>query len=381
MAYLNQRSLNQSDSRKEPIPGAKPRCFTILYYLLLSVIALSLTISCKGTKVWDDSRINRKETFILFIYYISVMTAFSLVQNSNPGYITKEVMESISEEDGLTIDGEMIQKHSIQATKHSPEKLKIELSSRLCSIELAPLTSSLTDSHDTTTYISKEQAEKQAIPTWNLKRRRKCHFCNIAPPIRSHHCKVCNQCVATFDHHCKFIGTCIGERNHCRFYTFLIIQFGGFLKCCSIVSSSHLSIICSISNSCWEQNFPGFKKTDILVLLAAKIFIYLLTFLAFMMVIVHTWMMLTNSTTFEIEKREHLEYLGGTEMCDLPFSKSLCHNIYLFCCKKDDLIISTRWKKKPMTWRPIPWKPTGPINRNSEDWINNPWQNKYWTCC
>jgi hypothetical protein len=27
------------------------------------------------------------------------------------------------------------------------------------------------------------------------------------------------------------------------------------------------------------------------------------------------------------------------------------------------------------------WKPLILVQKDSDDWINNPWQNKYWTCC
>jgi hypothetical protein len=37
-------------------------------------------------------------------------------------------------------------------------------------------------------------------------------------------CKICNVCVATFDHHGLFLDTCIGERNHFRFWLFLILN-------------------------------------------------------------------------------------------------------------------------------------------------------------
>ena len=32
-------------------------------------------------------------------------------------------------------------------------------------------------------------------------------------------------------------------------------------------------------------------------------------------------------------------------------------------------------------WAPTPWVRPAFIDRDSEDWWNNPWQNKYWSCC
>lgn len=52
-------------------------------------------------------------------------------------------------------------------------------------------------------------------------------WCPCAPvlqPLRAQHCKFCARCVAKFDHHCFVLGTCVGEKNHCRFWWFLVLQ-------------------------------------------------------------------------------------------------------------------------------------------------------------
>ena len=65
-----------------------------------------------------------------------------------------------------------------------------------------------------------------------------CSYCDLDTPLRSHHCRICNLCVATFDHHCNVIGTCIGEKNHCRFFTFVLLNFIGVWVYSMIVESS-----------------------------------------------------------------------------------------------------------------------------------------------
>lgn len=49
-------------------------------------------------------------------------------------------------------------------------------------------------------------------------------LCLLCQPLRAHHCRSCGRCVATFDHHCLLLGTCVGERNHARFWWFLLLQ-------------------------------------------------------------------------------------------------------------------------------------------------------------
>lgn len=142
-------------------------------------------------------------------------------------------------------------------------------------------------------------------------RSKYCDTCHLYPPIRSHHCRQCDRCVATFDHHCTFIGTCIGERNHCRFYSFLTFQTLGFVTCISIVNSSTAATM-SIDTSPWHY----------LSVLAIKVYLYPLTFISLILWFSHSWFALCNVTTFECGKgSRHIDYLSGTKLCDTPFSR------------------------------------------------------------
>lgn len=58
-------------------------------------------------------------------------------------------------------------------------------------------------------------------------------------PVRAHHCRVCGLCVARFDHHCGCIGVCIGERNHCRFWWFILAQNAACLAAVEVVSAAY----------------------------------------------------------------------------------------------------------------------------------------------
>jgi hypothetical protein len=81
-------------------------------------------------------------------------------------------------------------------------------------------------------------------------------------------------------------------------------------------------------------------------------------------------------TTFECSKGpRHLEYLQGTEPMDLPFSKGVLNNLRHFCCQ------ASGGGDVNVKWTPEKWLPPGKIIRDSEDWWEYPWQNKYWSCC
>lgn len=67
------------------------------------------------------------------------------------------------------------------------------------------------------------EKEKSQLDIYYVEKRY-CTVCNVEQPIRSKHCKDCKRCVAMYDHHCPWTGNCVGEKNHCFFYTFLILQ-------------------------------------------------------------------------------------------------------------------------------------------------------------
>merc|ERR1712150_331667 len=218
-------------------------------------------------------------------------------------------------------------------------------------------------------------------------RRRICTHCNFAPPLRSHHCKICNKCVAKFDHHCTFLGTCIGERNHCRFWWFSSSQLWGFIVCSRFIGSSTLDIL-----SLWKLSDP--PVLDITIIFASKVYVYSLTFTALIMWITHSFLAISNTTTFEFTSGGHLDYLQGISTFDFPFSRSLISNLKSFCLQNDgctnphnslgegyNVIRNNNIYSEE--WIPISWKldTSRKDYKEREDWWNNPFSNKYWTCC
>lgn len=486
--FAKKHSRNTSRGRRMP-----SRWFTILYYLALSFVAVSLTIAAKGTCLWrtrakiekntdslknssndyssksDESYSNNDSSDIeaivvpfellsLVCYYILVLVSFFAVQGSDPGYITLQEMQWVSQKDGYSLIGMPLEKKNQEPAVVDYGNVDDAMmrgdadDDAAADIKHDEIEKGITNAHDSeeddakliemtslmslsTTTISRAFAPPSSFShsssssssslsflSWDKPRRNMCQKCQLAPPLRAHHCKICNKCVATFDHHCGFINTCIGERNHCRFYWFLVFQAMGFWKCCRILmSGSQVGILCFYLNASQHvcQTTAATTTTsgslgtatailqvdliDSWVATMARVYVYFLTFLATLMLLVHTWLVLTNGTTFEMEKRQHLEYLSGTELCDLPFSQGLCGNLKMFCCIRDAATASvpckqSKWgngngsntKLKNSTndndddehvFQPILWKPVGRIIRDSDDWIHHPWQNKYWTCC
>ncbi|KAL5211642.1 hypothetical protein ABZP36_022489 [Zizania latifolia] len=149
-----------------------------------------------------------------------------------------------------------------------------------------------------------------------------CTYCRVVQPPRTRHCHDCDKCVLQFDHHCIWLGTCIGKKNHCRFWWYI---FEETILCvwtaALYIESLHLDI-----DKAWWKDFIG------VILLAVLIFILIFLLL---LLLFHTYIALTNQTTYEVARRKRIFYLRGLPDRVHPFSKGICRNIYSFCFSKE----------------------------------------------
>jgi DHHC palmitoyltransferase len=359
-------------------------------YVFLSAFAILLTLSCPGnTRLWmnstDDSifLVHRLLLVQLLLVYIFTLIGFLIVHWSDPGFITKEILLTLNEgrDDENIVQHLLLSSNDDRSNESESPTVEminlnvnndVESSDRYISHSIA-----IRNDNNTGANVMDNSAIAMAVTT---RRSKYCQTCQLQPLIRSHHCKICNHCVATFDHHCGFMGICIGERNHGCFWIFLLCQAIGFYICCSIAGSSSLG---------WTTIlFPKPKLNhvhwyDPLRVIVAKLYLYPLTLVAWIMLAMHTFFLFSNVTTFECSKGpRHIDYLQGTQDMDLPYSQGLVGNIR-FCC------VSDGWLGRPFfprnsnlsAWKPTLWRTPGKIIRDSPDWWNHPWQNKYWSCC
>ncbi|OQS04332.1 palmitoyltransferase ZDHHC12 [Thraustotheca clavata] len=321
-----------------------PMLKLILFCLLMEIPHSTLRIDDGASFHWNLDEI----TSLVTVAFISTLS-FYLVQGSDPGYITEDIVLSMDTEGGgfLTEDDE--DDEAQQRKEIEYRKRKIEL------MEQALATSEVerTEASDSNITEPNEAATSMEF----------CSVCSLQPPLRAYHCSYCNKCVATFDHHCFFIGTCIGERNHGRFWLFIFLSCIEVAMCLSIVHSGFRA----------ESTLKIWLKHNGMAL-AAAMFFWFFAFLTFSLFGFHTFLLLTNTTTRELGKGpDELKYLQGTRECDLPFSNGLCGNLRNVCC------IHPGWCSNK--WTPRVWKPVGKINRESENICENLWENKYYSCC
>ncbi|KAK9129322.1 hypothetical protein Sjap_009809 [Stephania japonica] len=146
-----------------------------------------------------------------------------------------------------------------------------------------------------------------------------CSYCNIVQPPRTKHCYDCEKCVLQFDHHCVWLGTCIGQKNHCRFWWFIFEE----TILCIWTGVFYISYL--------RSNFTrGWWKDAIIIFFLAILSICLVFLL--LLLLFHSYLILTNQTTYELVRRRRISYLRSVPERVYPFSKGICRNVYNFCC-------------------------------------------------
>jgi hypothetical protein len=343
----------------------EPRWLVVTRYVALATTAVLVTATCPGeTRLWvaetappqQQQQGGNLATHVLLLYLLTVL-GFLVMHWSDPGFLTAATLANLP-------DGASSRLGGSRCCDDDVETRDIKGVGNGDGYYDDPSVAGDADREDSDNDHHDDDEQVYFCGT----RRKPCEICQLVPPLRSHHCKLCERCVATFDHHCGLVGVCIGERNHCRFLWFLLVQVRALLLCCDVVGSSKLgwSTLLLQGSSNWES----------VRVVGAKIFLYPLTAVAMTMLAIHSFFALSSSTTFEFSKGpRHLDYLEGTKDMDLPFSKGCIENLRSFCCHRDAVC------DRRSQWTPTLWQPPGKIVRDSEDWWEHPWQNKYWSCC
>ncbi|KNC53463.1 zinc finger protein [Thecamonas trahens ATCC 50062] len=190
-----------------------------------------------------------------------------------------------------------------------------------------------------------------------------CEQCQTEQKMRVKHCYKCQRCVYRFDHHCFWVGACVGEKNHVWFYWFLATQS---IMCMwtAVVFAEAFVDVSPWLNANWIQLLVVIDAGGV-GLLPLGLWGY------------HTYLVLTGQTTWEDLRTRKIEYLRGFELV-APFSKGVLGNVVTFCS----------------SWR---WWAYTPVEHQYEEAMvklaaskgsrreigvwDNPWNNKYYSCC
>jgi len=148
----------------------------------------------------------------------------------------------------------------------------------------------------------------------------RCRDCHLWQTLRTKHCHDCDKCVLRFDHHCTWLGTCVGQRNHCRFWWYIFLETS--LVLWTIVL--YIRALGMVVGERWLVE-DSFELIVIIALCITECF--LVTLLLF-----HSFLILTNQTTWEMTRRKRIPYLRELPERVHPFSRGLKANVYSFCC-------------------------------------------------
>ena len=181
------------------------------------------------------------------------------------------------------------------------------------------------------------------------------------PPMRCAYCAPCKRWVYGYDHYCPLVGNAVGERNRPRFFLLLLAQT-------VLNSKAAFTMEAAVA---WRDVSGGRERALALFLVLALLFVVSFCFLVF-----HAFLALTNMTTHEFLKADSLDYLHNTEDFDLPFSRGFLGNLRVYVGQDGTWAFLRRRK-----WEHVKWTRPARVDRDSEDWWRNPWQNKYWSCC
>ena len=130
-------------------------------------------------------------------------------------------------------------------------------------------------------------------------------------PLRARHCRMCKKCVSTYDHHCPWLGNCIGERNRKHFYSYLWLQEA------QLIMVTMLAI--------WQMPSTFGNVAFIVALLFQLFVVYLILF--------HSYLAATNTTTWEFLSWEKISYLKlWPKHLGSPFNIGLAKNLRLYFC-------------------------------------------------
>ncbi|KAG0560666.1 hypothetical protein KC19_9G003500 [Ceratodon purpureus] len=148
----------------------------------------------------------------------------------------------------------------------------------------------------------------------------RCPYCGHWQPLRTKHCHDCDKCVLRFDHHCVWLGTCVGQSNHRKFWWYIFYET-------ALVMWTIVWYTRAFGRSIGHTSLAEESGVLLLILALITTECFLVTLFLF-----HSFLILTNQTTYELTRRRRIPYLRSLPDKVHPFSQGIDANLYSFCC-------------------------------------------------
>ncbi|KAK6924549.1 Palmitoyltransferase, DHHC domain [Dillenia turbinata] len=240
-------------------------------------------------------------TAIYLLLFVATLVQYFLTAGSSPGYVLDAIRAARSASTSK----------QPAASKNGGLVITIDGSQRGSNV-LGSNTSSWTK------LVMDMYPPGSSVRTWT------CTYCNVLQPPRAKHCQDCDKCVLQFDHHCVWLGTCIGQGNHSRFWWY-ICEETALCIWTGVLYITYLTV--NMSKTWW---------IDVVMILLLVILTISLIFLI-LLLLFHSYLILTNQTTYELVRRRRIPYLREIPERVHPFSKGICRNLYNFCCARSSI--------------------------------------------
>eukprot|EP00898_Chlorokybus_atmophyticus_P004843 jgi/Chlat1/535/Chrsp103S00013 len=184
---------------------------------------------------------------------------------------------------------------------------------------------------------------------------RRCPYCRLWQPLRAKHCHDCDLCVLRFDHHCFWLGACVGQRNHAKFWLYLLLH--------TVLGLQLILITFSITN---PKPARSFWLSTRLLAICAGIFASIAWLFVAGLWLFHSYLALSNQTTWEVTSGPSISYLRNAPSNVAPFNHGVLNNL------RD--LLSTTPGKLPMYSMPTS---TDMTRRATMPTL---WENQYYSC-
>ena len=358
-------------------------------YAALNGILLFWILGLRDTCLWirplhylapDDAQANVSQFVQFFIMLGFSWFSYVFIQGSNPGFVNKDILRraGFDPDTGRSTNEDDVE-DTVSLTASSTEmKLEVEMTNMSASKKSSSSKISETETIGLLDYDMEggselEDDEEEQRLEDQVRAEYKEGISHL--PLRCRWCKRNEKYVAKYDHYCIVLGTCIGERNHCRFWWYLLAQ--------TIALGWAISVV--LTGIEYRMYWSTWFSANLNKIFCAFV-LWCLFFLIFSLLGYHSFLACANMTSYEMRKGSKIDYMADFDECDLPFSNGLFHNLRIFCCvssglSRRDQDEFRRSKRHRGEWTPTIWRPLEKFNRNSRDCCNNLWENKYWRCC
>ncbi|XP_024032828.1 protein S-acyltransferase 10 [Morus notabilis] len=246
-------------------------------------------------------------TSIYLLLFVATLVQYFITSSSSPGYVI-DAIRAVNESNAIC------KSLSVASKQPAPSK----------SGNTVVITDSSQSAFSGNNLTSWTKLVMDMYPPGTSIRTFTCSYCNVEQPPRARHCHDCDRCVLQFDHHCVWLGTCVGQGNHCKFWWYIFEE----TALCLWIGFLYITYLkANIAKAWWKVAI-----VILLLIILSISLVFLLLLLTF-----HSYLALTNQTTFELIRRRRIPYLRGLPARVNPFSEGICRNLYRFCCAQTSI--------------------------------------------